>query len=359
MNEKMNLKTLDETFVRKFSFRDFEGERKGRLWRIWSVAVFNMTHQWNRSSWLKILIGFVVMMLLIQNMILLLIKDQFLLMGMTPTEFFTDQIRGTAMGIVQFYNTISTPDGLSISLSGISLFMLICVVLMGSGLIADDIQFKATEVYYAKLNKSEYILGKFGAFFLFGNLFFTLPMVVEWLLLGIGIGNVDMIAALPLLLEVVIFTEVVTLVYGSISLAFSSLTTKRLYAGLIMFIVVFLISIIVPSLTFQATEFTPLMYIDIFSVLAVFANILAGKSSVVWNGVQGPITLDLTSTAGLMVIPILGFYILAGLAIVVFQVYKSHSQEIMGSTLNRFSSILAQIRGGSTNKQLFKEEAQP
>ncbi|MFX0092460.1 MAG: ABC transporter permease [Candidatus Hodarchaeota archaeon] len=360
MSEKTNNMTLDETFVRKFAFREFEGSRRGRLWRIWSIATFNMIHQWNRSTWLKILFGFIVFIYVIQNMVLLALKDMFLNPSMggtlTPNEFFVRQLRGIAGGMVQFTNTIMSEGGTTVSIGGTSVFILICVVLMGAGLIADDMQFKATEVYYAKLNRSEYILGKFGAFFLFGNLIFTLPVVLEWLLLGIGIGNVDMIAALPVLIEMIIFTEVITLVYGSIALAFSSLTSNRLYAGVSMFIVIFLISIIVPSLTFQATEFTPLIYLDIFSALFVFGKILAGEKTVEWLGAQGSVTLDLTSVEGLIVIPIIGFYILAGLAIVAFQVYKGQSQEIMRNILGRFSKLLLQTQRTFMRKQTLKEE---
>ena len=43
----------EETYARKFGFLPYRGTRRGRLWRIWSIAWTNLSHQWNRSSIIK------------------------------------------------------------------------------------------------------------------------------------------------------------------------------------------------------------------------------------------------------------------------------------------------------------------
>jgi ABC-type transport system involved in multi-copper enzyme maturation permease subunit len=289
-----------------------------------------MSHQWQRSRALKILIGFIVFTFVVQNMAILMMKDAFMNSplgeSITANQYLEDQLRNILRGIVSFQTNISAPgSGVSMSFGGQSIMILICVILMGSGLISDDTRYRATEVYYSKVSKTEYIMGKYGAFLLFGNLFFTLPYVIEWGLLVIGIGGVDVIAALPLLVEVIIFTEVVTLVYGSIVLAFSSLTEKRLYAGLTMFILIFMTSMLVPALTYQASEFTPLFYLDIFTTLLVFSYMLEGTTTVIFSLDFNTIALDLTGFEGMLVFPVLALFICAGLLIVLYQVVWKHS----------------------------------
>ncbi|MHA1167203.1 MAG: hypothetical protein ACTSRU_05235 [Candidatus Hodarchaeales archaeon] len=315
----------EEAYVRKFSFRKYEGIRRGRLWRTWSVAQYNMSHQWQRSKALKILIGFIVFNFVIQNMIILMMKESFLNnplgISNTPNEYLEDQIRNILRGIVSFQTNISAPgSGTTFTFGGQSILILICVILMGSGLIADDTRYRATEIYYSEINKTEYILGKFGAFLLFGNLFFTLPHILEWGLLVVGIGGVDIFAALPLLIEVIIFTEVVSFVYGSMVLAFSSLTEKRMYAGLMMFVLIFLISMLIPSITYNAKEFTPLFYLDIFTTLLVFSYMLEGAATVNFYLGFETIVIDLKGLEGMLVIPIIALFICTGLIIVIYQV---------------------------------------
>ena len=75
----------DETFVREFAFRSYSGLRTGRLYRIWSISVFNFKHRWNNSWGLKIIIGFIVFSFVIQNMFLLAMKD-YLLIDSTPND---------------------------------------------------------------------------------------------------------------------------------------------------------------------------------------------------------------------------------------------------------------------------------
>ena len=71
--------TNSKAFVRKFSFRPFEGVRRGRIYRLWAVSWHWWTHQWERSRAVKVLVGFLVFTFVIMNMFLLLTKDILLL----------------------------------------------------------------------------------------------------------------------------------------------------------------------------------------------------------------------------------------------------------------------------------------
>ncbi|MFW9992602.1 MAG: hypothetical protein ACFFD4_11195 [Candidatus Odinarchaeota archaeon] len=325
----------EEAYVRKFAFRKFEGLRKGRLYRVWSVATYNMKHQWSRSRWLKILFGFIIFMFVMMNMFILMFASILAEMQTTsPNEFLADNLWGLVRGFVDIAGGGEVEIGddempASMSIGGISIFLLVCVVIMGSGLVADDIRYKATEIYYSKLDKVEYITAKYLAFFLFGNIIFTLPCVIEWVLLVTGIKGVDFLEALPVLAGVVIFCNSVILVYGSISVAISSLTNKRLYAGLMMFFGIIMVSgWLVPTLV-PRREFSPFIYADILTVLLIFSYMLTGDSSISFRiGFDSvPVDMDLATLEGWLIPLVIILYILAGLAVFAYQVMWRHSRQ--------------------------------
>jgi hypothetical protein len=255
---------------------------------------------------------------------------------LTTNDMLRDNLLTMVRGIVTFGISFTTENGngngngltdeASMNIGGTSIFILILVVLIGSGLIADDISNQTNEIYYSKLEKHEYVLGKFGAFFIFGNIVLTLPYVFEFFLLVIGLGNIDLITVLPVLITVILFTELITITYSSIVLALSSITNRRLYAGLMAFMLLFVTNMIVIGLAFSGEEVGYIILLDVFSVLLLTSYILTGNTTVEY---QGSFVINLTDGIGIenwMVLGALGFYILLGLAIVVFQVYWRHSK---------------------------------
>ncbi len=340
--------TNSSAYVRKFSFRPYEGTRRGRLYRLWAVSWHWWAHQWERSRAVKFFIGFLIFTFVLTNMFLFMAKDIMLLpdpvtgVALTPNELLEDNILTMVRGVVTFGMEFSTGNGdgasgATMNIGGTSIFVLILVVLVGSGLIADDISNQTNEIYYSKLEKYEYVLGKFGAFFLFGNIVLVLPYVFEFFLLVIGIGNIDIITALPVLINVIVFTEIITITYSSIMLAFSSLTNRRLYAGLAAFMLLFVINMIVPSMAFTGEEVNLIILFDVLTVLLLTSYILTGTTTIEYQSFIGSsdhisaklFVINLTDGIGLeswMVLGALGFYILLGLLIVVIQVYWRHSK---------------------------------
>ncbi len=323
-------------YVRKFAFRPFEGTRRGRIYRLWAIAREWCVHEWKRSKAVKFLIGFLIFTFILMNMFLLFARDAMLEINpdLTTNDLLEDNLLNMVRGIVSFGVSFSTGtgDGTSgprFNVGGTSIFILILVVLVGAGLIADDISNQTNEIYYSKLEKHEYILGKFAAFFIFGNIVLTLPYVFEFFLLVVGLGNIDIITALPVLVHVIVFTEIVTVTYSAVILGFSSLTSRRLYAGLTTFMLLFTISMIVSSLTYSGDEIGYEILFDVLSVLLLASYILYGATTVEYFSFRGVQTINLTDGVGLeswMVLGALFFYIFLGFLVVVVQVYWRHSK---------------------------------
>ncbi|MFX0016308.1 MAG: ABC transporter permease [Promethearchaeota archaeon] len=328
--------TSPDAYVRKFAFRPFDGFRRGRLYRLWAIAWQWWIHEWRRSKAVKFLIGFLIFTFVLMNMFLLFTKDIMLNLnpGLTTNDLLEDNLLTTVRGIVTFGISfaVENDDGMSdteFNFGGTSIFILILLVIVGSGLIADDISNQTTEIYYSKLEKHEYVLGKFLAFIIFGNIVLTMPYVLEFFLLVVGLGNIDLISALPLLIHVIVFTELITVTYSAIILAFSSLTNRRLYAGLTTFMLLFTVNMIISSLAFSGGEPGFELLFDILTVLLLTSYILSGTTTVELDTFRGSQIINLTDGIGIeswMVFGALGLFILIGFLIVVIQVYWRHSK---------------------------------
>lgn len=246
----------------------------------------------------------------------------------TPNEILEDHLWGTVRDFARFQAMVTSIDETDPTFdTGFSILMLIAVVMMGAGLISDDYKYKVSEIYDSKIDRFEYLMGKYGSLIIFGNLFITFPCVIEWVLLIVGIGGlIDFIAAIQVLCFVILFTEVMTLVLSSIVLVFSSLTQRRLYAGLLAFMFFLSSTIIVQALTGQTDVFSPIMYLDFFTVLSVFSFMLAGETSVIYYSSEAEgIVFNLTGLAGTLVIPAILLFIVGGLLLCGYRVIWRNS----------------------------------
>jgi ABC-type transport system involved in multi-copper enzyme maturation permease subunit len=324
----------NSAYVRRFAFRPFSGFRKGRIYRLWSTAWDWWIYEWKRSRAVKFLFGFLIFMFVLTNLFLLSFKDMLIQMypDLTPNELLDQTMKSLVRDIVEFDNYISAPteglEGFYFEISGISIFILLIVVVIGSGMIADDLSNHTTEIYYSKMERYEYILAKIFAFVIAGTILITIPYTIEFFLLLIGLGNVDLIAALPVLFYVIGFTEIVVFTYGIILLTFSSLTKRRLYTGLISFMMLFITVLIMPNLAIQNNELQLVFLLDVLSLLGIISFLLEGVTNVQYNSEFSPIAIDLQDRVGLEVYTIygaLGIILLLGLGIIIYQVYRRHT----------------------------------
>ncbi|MFX0084100.1 MAG: hypothetical protein ACFFAU_00365 [Candidatus Hodarchaeota archaeon] len=322
---------MDEIYAKKYEFYPYKGTRRGKLWRIWSIAWVNLVHQLNRSLLVKIWLGFIIFILILSNLMLLIGAPSMLPTG-SPNEILEDHLWGTIRKFVRFQVLIVTPDESDpVFDTGYSIFMLIGLIMIGAGLISDDQKYRISEIYDSKIDRKDYLVGKFGSLVLFGNLLFTLPCIIEWGLLIVGINGVDIIRAIPVLFGTILFTEILIIVLASFILTFSSLTETRLYSGIFAFGFFLSISKIISGIIGVAESFTPLMYMDFFTVLSVLSYIIQGEKSVAYydttlNGVDFNLMIDLTGRAGFLILPFLAFFICFSLSICCYQVvWKRYS----------------------------------
>ena len=144
-------KQENSAYVRKFAFRPFSGFRKGRLYRLWSTAWAWWIYEWKRSRAVKFLFGFLIFIFVLNNLFLLSFKDILIQMNpdLTPNDLLDHTMKGLVRDIVRFENYIDVPtegmEGFYFEVSGISIFILLIVVLIGSGMIADDLSNHTTE----------------------------------------------------------------------------------------------------------------------------------------------------------------------------------------------------------------------
>ncbi len=322
---------MDEIYAKKYEFYPYKGTRRGKLWRIWSIAWVNLVHQLNRSFLVKIWLGFIIFMLILSNL-MLLIGPHYMLPTGSPNEILEDHLWGTIRKFVRFQVLIVAPDESDpVFDTGYSIFMLIGLIMIGAGLISDDQKYKISEIYDSKIDRKDYLVGKFSTLVLFGNLLFNLPCIIEWGLLLIGIERVDLLRSISVLIGVIVFTEILVLVLACFILTFSSLTETRLYSGIFAFGFFLSISKIISGIIGVAETFTPLMYLDFFTVLSVLSFIIQGEKSVIYydttlNGIDYNLMIDLTGQAGILILPFLAFFIFFSLFICYYQiVWKHHS----------------------------------
>lgn len=317
------------TYVREFSFRSFEGIRKGRIYRLWAISWQWWTHQWARSRAVKALLGLLIFTLVITNLMLLTFRDPSINTNVVLEDNLLSLIRGLVTFQTEYSSTHGSGPRASFSIGGLSIFILILVALVGSGLISDDVSNLTTEIYYSKLERHEYILGKYGAFMIFGNLIIVLPFIFEYILLVVGLGNIDLIETIPVLIQSIVITEVMVITFASVVLGFSALTSRRLYAGLTSFMFLFIMNMLTPALAFTGEEVGFQILFDVLSLLLLASYIITGITEVTFNAFGDQKIINLASGSGLeswMVIGALGIYVLVGFLIVVYQVYWRHAK---------------------------------
>ncbi|MFW9846184.1 MAG: hypothetical protein ACFFD6_05525, partial [Candidatus Thorarchaeota archaeon] len=190
MTEEVN---QEDTYVRKFGFRRFTGVRKARWYRIISVAWFNLIEAIRRSGFTKMLLVFMFFSILIQDVLIIVISWFLPFLGGTITinDLFRMAYADSVLGMVSLVNRITVLDfgfmPFNISAIGISFIWLLLMAIVGGGLIADDKLYRTTEVYFSRISRLEYVLGKLMSLILFSTVVVVLPSVIQYFLLSYGL----------------------------------------------------------------------------------------------------------------------------------------------------------------------------
>ncbi len=286
MNESQS---SDDAYVRKFGFREFSGIRQNRVYRVFSVGWFNLIETIRRSGFTKVLLIFMFLNLLIQDavtvLITLLLPPEF--MPITLNQYFQGVYVESVLGMVSLLNRIGDPlleffSFVSIISGGTSFMWLLLVAILGGGLIADDRLHKTTEAYFSRISRIEYLVGKLLSLIIFSTVVVTVPAIIQYILLAWSL-EVDIIANIWLLFWAIGFTLIAVLVVSTLTLAISSLTTRRTVATMSLLIIGIVTSALPSAFGFLYNPDSPLLLIDFIGAIALLGAVLLGYDTIKLN----------------------------------------------------------------------------
>ncbi|MCP2619630.1 ABC transporter permease subunit [Candidatus Aminicenantes bacterium AC-334-K16] len=193
-----------------------------------------------------------------------------------------------------------TPNFFKIYLSS-GLFLVLLVLMMifvGSGLIADDLRFNALQLYFARpLRKIDYLVGKIATLSFFILLLSLVPGLLFILFKLLFAGNLVFLRTYPWLpLAVIGYSLLLTLFFAGYALALSALSRNSRYVSLMIF-GIYIASDIVFGIFYQNFHHPYLALLSIKLNLQQVAAAIFGQKPFY----QVPWELSLAILLGLMV----------------------------------------------------------
>ncbi len=278
----------DDTYIRKFGFRRFTGVRQNRVYRIIAVAWFNLIEAIRRSGFTKMLLVFMFFSILIQDVLIIVISWFLPFIGdpMTINELFRDAYADSVLGMVSLVNRITVLQfgfmPFNISSVGISFIWLLLMAIVGGGLIADDRLHRTTEVYFSRISRLEYMIGKLMSLILFSTVVIVLPSIIQYFLLSYGLET-DLLVNIDLMFWGIGFTLLAAFILSLIILAMSSFTKRRAVATLTFFIAAIVMSSFYSALGLAQSE-SMILLLDFVGAIALLGAMALGYESLDING---------------------------------------------------------------------------
>jgi len=327
-------------FVKKFSYRDYEGSRTSRIRRIFSLASFEMRNTWNKSTVGKIILGLVVFLNVFVAILAVPSQSGTLaqLQDSEKREYVLQTIFKTAVDYLSISSAspILPSDKVIISFSfNIGILIIALLAIAGSGFFADDRQGKVIEIYLSRMRREDYAIGKILGMFLYCNLFITVPyMIISiWQVQGLGQNHFEY---LLIYLGLMISGGIISFIFTIYTLILSSLVEKRSYASLSFFIGYVLFDSLSQNF-FASDQSNQLLLLVVPSyVIALLIYSIGGN----WNlGIResgifgtGPITpLVLNDNIGLEwwhVITVVLVVFIVGLLFLLFKIHRMTTNEL-------------------------------
>ncbi|MHA1960447.1 MAG: hypothetical protein ACW99U_09460 [Candidatus Thorarchaeota archaeon] len=308
----------EDAYVRRFGFRKYEGVRTNRLSRIIAVSWFNLSEAIRRSGFTKMLLVFMIIGLLVQDLLAILITQlipSFMWGGLTVDEMFRATYADSIIGMISLTNRVSTMDSSMAFLTqfltiGSSFMFILLLAIVSGGLISDDKLHRATEAYYSRISRVEYLLGKLFTLIIFSMLFVSLPALMQYFLLAQGLG-MNLLTNLDLLVWGLGTTLLSCIILSVVTLAFSSLTKRRNLATLSFFMSAMIMSALPTTFGLMFQNEPATLVIDFVGCIGLLGAMLLGRSSVTVNG-QMVHFYNGVGLEGYMVIATVGFLIVLG-----------------------------------------------
>jgi ABC-type transport system involved in multi-copper enzyme maturation permease subunit len=320
----------DDTYVRKFGFRRFTGIRQTRIFRIMAVAWFNLLETIRRSGFTKFLLFIMIINILLQDIISILIYTLIPLsfFNLTLDQAFRFLYIDSLLGSICLINRVSSPELdfssiVSISSVGTSVMWLLLISIVGGGLIADDRLYRITEVYFSRISRYEYILGKLLSLIIFSSLIVTFPAVLQYFLLAGGL-RVSSFAHLDLLFWGIGFTLISALLLSLLILALSSFTKRRSVATLTLFIAAIVMSVFYSVLAGSYQSQSYLLLLDFIGCIALCGALLLGFEEVLVNGWTVNF-YDGVGVEGYMVLEVVILVFLLGILAIIITILRRDS----------------------------------
>ncbi|MHA2271993.1 MAG: hypothetical protein ACXACI_09040 [Candidatus Hodarchaeales archaeon] len=199
------------SYVKRYGYRAYTGEFRGRLYRVWSIVLFHGRRSITRSTLTKLITGIYLFFLITFHM------------GFVWQAQAADDFEESYLLAVRYL--VENPF--------LTLILIIYVGLIGSPLFADDLLYESIDTYRSRVSAVEYLTGKFLALFLLTSVLILVPVIVDYFFLGFVLGG-DVVDRLLLnsdhveLLAQASFIAILTCLYlNSIILALSSATKQR------------------------------------------------------------------------------------------------------------------------------------
>ncbi|MGY5853967.1 MAG: hypothetical protein RTU92_10405 [Candidatus Thorarchaeota archaeon] len=286
----MSEEQTDGSYVRRFGFRKFSGFRGNKLYRIMALAWFNLIETIRRSGFTKFLLILMFINLLIQDAIMVLIVSILPpgFMPITIDEYFIGVYAESVLGMVSVLNRIGDPrlgifSFISILSGGTSVMWILLLAIMGGGLISDDKLHRTTEAYFSRISRYEYLLGKLLSLTIFSTIVVTLPAFLQYFLLTWSLKT-DFFLHIGMLFWAIGFTFLAVVIVSILTLAISSLTTRRTVATMTLLILVIMTSALPSALGLLSSPDTAFLLVDFVGMIAMLGAITFGYSSVDING---------------------------------------------------------------------------
>lgn len=320
----------DDTYVRRFGFRKFTGIRQTRIYRIITVAWFNLLETIRRSGFTKFLLVIMLINILLQDVISIMIFSfvPLSMFDMTLNEAFRILYIDSTLGSISLINRVSSPEMgflsfVSITSAGTSVMWLLLISIVGGGLIADDRLYRTTEVYFSRISRYEYILGKLFSLLIFSSLIVTFPAILQYFLLAGGL-RVSSLAHLDLLFWGIGFTLLSALILSLLILALSSFTKRRSIATMTLFIAALVMSGFYSGFGGWNQSESYLLLLDFIGCIALSGALLLGYEEVSVNGWTVNFYNGI-GVEGYMVLEIVAWVFLLGVLAIIITILRRDS----------------------------------
>ncbi len=300
--------------VEKFQYRAYRFKEFAPRWkRILSTSWVNFLYQWKRSTGVKIVIVIVVILELIIVWSVVNLLSALSLSGIeTPhMRFFIVNFSlpiNTFLGGIQVVDPSNTPNPrlfLNFSLP-LGIFSILAIILIGAGLFSDDNQYRVIELYLTKMDRTDYIISKYLALLIPSVLVFALPPLITTMFAMTSYTAFSLIDAIQLLTAQLIYQLGISIFMTSVILLASAYSSRRAYAGLFVFFLLFFLSFStsmalgsqgsLPTTTISDVEW--LVLIDPFLAFQTWGAFLFGYDQVILIPFKSTAILDLNDGNG-------------------------------------------------------------